>query len=134
MRCLRCGAEPTGWKRIVTVIRKYNQWAIFGVVDVIRVREDGGRERGIKPLGGIPSTSSLAQARAVWASWGRDVRIKEAERGRGRAADSWSSGMGAGWEGGGVVDIVVVGEGDEAGIATCVYQNMRQLVGTVVSP
>lgn len=34
------------------------------------------------------------------------MRIKEAERGRGRAADSWSSGMGAGWEGGGVVDIV----------------------------
>lgn len=92
------------------------------------------REGGIEPLGGIPSTSSLARARAVWASWGRDVRIKEAERGRGRAADSWSSGMGPGWEGGGVVDIVVVGEGDEAGIATCVYQNMRQLVGTVVSP
>lgn len=46
------------------------------------------------PLGGIPSTSSLARARAAWASLGREVRIREAERGRGREAESWSSGMG----------------------------------------
>jgi len=51
------------------------------------------------PLGGMPSMLSLARARAVCASWGRDVRIREAERGRGRSADSWSSGIGAGEEG-----------------------------------
>lgn len=43
----------------------------------------------------MPSTSSLALARAVVASWGREVRTREAERGRGRAAASGSSsGMG----------------------------------------
>ena len=46
------------------------------------------------PLGGMPSTSSLALARAVVASWGREVRIKEAERGSGRVSGLGSSGMG----------------------------------------
>ncbi len=54
------------------------------------------------PFGGIPSTSLLAFARAVCASWGREVRIRDAERGRGRSADSGSSGMGGEREGEGV--------------------------------
>lgn len=60
----------------------------------------------VVPFGGIPSTSSLALARAVWASCGREVRTKEAERGRGRSADSWSSGMGTGREGEGELGIL----------------------------
>lgn len=41
------------------------------------------------PFGGTPSTSwELAFSRAVWASWGREVRRREAESGRGREAVS----------------------------------------------
>lgn len=55
--------------------------------------------RGGEPLGGMPSTSSLAFARAVEASWGREVRIRDAERGRGRVSGVGSSGMGGEREG-----------------------------------
>lgn len=63
-----------------------------------------GKEGNMEPLAGMPSTSlSLAFARAVVASWGREVRMREAERGRGRAAaraaSGSSSGMGGDWEG-----------------------------------
>lgn len=45
---------------------------------------------------------ALAFASAVWASWGRDVRMREAERGSWRAVVSGlgSSGMGGELEGG----------------------------------
>ena len=43
------------------------------------------------PLDGMPSLSSPALARAAVASCGREVRMSEAERGRGRAAASGSS-------------------------------------------
>ena len=60
----------------------------------------GGKERAVEePLGGMPSTSSLAFARAVVASWGREVRIRDAERGRGRVSGVGSSGMGGEREG-----------------------------------
>lgn len=68
-----------------------------------RLYEGGG---GSVPLGGMPSISVLAFARAVCASWGREVRIREAERGRGREAESGSSGMGG----------EVEGEGGEGGM------------------
>lgn len=61
-----------------------------------------GMDGGIAPLGGIPSMSEEARARAVWASLGREVRISDAERGRGREVGLWSSGMGAGVGAGGV--------------------------------
>lgn len=54
---------------------------------------------GDRPLGGMPSTSALALARAVVASWGREVRIREADRGRERVSGLGSSGMGGEREG-----------------------------------
>lgn len=52
-----------------------------------------------RPLGGMPSVSSLALARAVVASWGREVRIRDADRGRERVSGLGSSGMGGEREG-----------------------------------
>lgn len=50
-----------------------------------KTRHDG-------PLGGMPSRScSVAFARAAVASWGRAVRMSEAERGRGRALSGLGS-------------------------------------------
>lgn len=64
----------------------------------------------------MPSTSLLALARAVVASWGREVRIRDAERGRERVSGLGSSGMGGEREGlgeSGMVGGVVVGsDGD----------------------
>ncbi len=54
----------------------------------------------------MPSRSSLALARAVVASWGREVRTREAERGRGRVSGLGSSGMGGEREGLGGLGIV----------------------------
>lgn len=64
----------------------------------------------------MPSTSLLALARAAVASWGREVRIRDAERGRERVSGLGSSGMGGEREGlgeSGMVGGVVVGsDGD----------------------
>lgn len=56
------------------------------------------------PLGG--TSSSLALARAVVASWGREVRIRDAERGRGSGEGLGSSGMGGEMEGLGGLDMI----------------------------
>lgn len=50
------------------------------------------------PFSGVRSRSATACARAEDASWGREVRIREAERGRGRVAGG-ESGIGAPREG-----------------------------------
>lgn len=57
------------------------------------LRDDGRKGKGYEPFTGVLSTSSRACVSAVDASGGSDVRIIEAESGRGRDGGS-ESGMG----------------------------------------
>lgn len=57
---------------------------------------------GCRPFFG---SESAAAARAAWASWGREVRMTEAERGRGRSMGWGESGMGV--SRGGVAEVIV---------------------------